>query len=328
MKAIAPAEIMVPNHIKTVAIVDRSRARNAGQSVLGVIEGAISGEEIGADTQGRHMAIGAVRELLTESPRFDIVTPNLDRREIGSSLFARNLDWQTAQTICEAANCEGIISLEAFDSDIDNDVDVSETTIFENGEEKQIKEYEADQTLTVVTAWRFYDVENRLIVDEVRDYATERSWSSTGDTESEAVDNLPGQTASVEAVGDQSGIDYARRVAATYYWITRRLFKAGDSGLRTAARHARSGDWKRAAHIWTDLSRTGGSAKVRSRAMYNLAVDLERQGALDKAMEMARSAQKLHDKGRIRNYAETLRVRQAEEREAERQLEAARQDDE
>ena len=61
LEVLAPAQVSVPGHIQTIAFVDRSRSKNVGQGLLGALEGALSGEAIGADSEGREAAAPVLR---------------------------------------------------------------------------------------------------------------------------------------------------------------------------------------------------------------------------------------------------------------------------
>jgi hypothetical protein len=320
MKVLQPADIAVPIHIQTVAVLDRSKAKNVGQAVLGVIEGALTGEEIGADTEGRSEAVRALRDLLVESPRFEIVTPNIDNKGMDSSLFDSQMDWETAKRICKQVACDGIVALEAFDSDTSVDIDVSEYTEEENGKEVTRKKYNAERWLQVLTAWRFYDVTNGSVVDDKRDMAYDTSWSSTGDTEREARNGLESQTGYITEMGRKSGAGYAARIAPVYVWVVRRLYKGGDPELKDAAMLTRSDQWDKATAKWRELAKSGSSTKIKARALHNLAIYLERAGDLEGAVEKAQAAVNAGGKKRSVRYVGTLRSRQADAARLQEQL--------
>jgi hypothetical protein len=320
MQVLVPADLSVPTHIQTVAVVDRSRAKNVGQAVLGVLEGALTGEEIGADTSGRTEALGAVRSLLMASPRFDVVTPNIDKKGLDSSLFDKQMSWDTAKRICKQVGCEGIVALEAFDSDTSVDIDVDEYTEEKNGKQVTRKSYTAERWLKVLTAWRLYDVSNGGVVDDKRDLSFDTSWSSTGETEDAARQGLQSQSPYISQMGRRSGEAYAARIAPVYTWVMRRLYKSGSDKMKVAAKLTRSDRWDKATAIWKKLSKSKSSAKVRARALHNLAIFHERSGDLSAAVDAAQAAVNAGGKARSVRYVGILRSRQSDALRLEQQL--------
>ena len=73
LRVLEPAAVTVPPQVETVALVDRSRPSNAGEGILGVLEGIVTGEAIGVDTEGRAQALQGLSSGLANSPRFRVV---------------------------------------------------------------------------------------------------------------------------------------------------------------------------------------------------------------------------------------------------------------
>ena len=120
IEVLQPSAVTSPAEIHNLTVVDRSRAKNVGQGILGALEGALTGEAIGADQNGRSAAMNSMVSGLRASPRFDAAESFARRKELESSLFDKELSWDTATWICEQSGCQGIVALEAFDSDSDD----------------------------------------------------------------------------------------------------------------------------------------------------------------------------------------------------------------
>ena len=320
LEVLKPAALAVPPEVQTLAVVDRSKPKNFGQGVLGAIEGVLTGEEIGADTEGRASARQALAQALAASPRFDVVTPSLTAEAAESSIFeTAGLKWRQAERICDLHGCDGIVTLEAFDSDKVDDLELGERTETVDGKERRVRTFEITRRMSVLTSWRLYDVRNRQILDDLRETSFARSWTSTGDSKQEAVSGLPNNTAMVRDVAVMAGSEYGRRIAPSYLWVSRRYYGRGDDRLKEARARVRGLDWEGAAKIWRRV-KNSDDPKLRGRALFNLALYQEVNGNLDLALKQARKANRVLNKGATRQYVTTLSVRQAEQARLDQQL--------
>jgi hypothetical protein len=310
MEVLQPADIYIPQHIQQIAVVDRSRASDAGEAILGAIEAVLTGEDIGADRMGRSEAISAVTSTLAGSPRFEIVQVAVDD---DSGLFADSLDWQTARRLCQPEVCQGIVALEALDSDSSISHSTRrETKTDDQGRERSVQVHEASQETWVLTAWRFYDVEKRRVLDDLRDYDSRQTWSGEGATKDEALSKLPDQSDAVVSVSRQAGELYARRVAPTYVWVSRTFYGRRDEALSAARPLAKAGSWDRAVALWEPLLRSEDPA-LRGRALYNLALHAEVVGDLERAAGLLDQAAEVLPKSRVHSYRAVIQQRIADQ---------------
>ena len=302
MEVLQPAEIAVAQHIETVAVVDRSRAKNVGQGVLGVLEGAVTGEAIGADTEGRAGAVQGMAAVLEESPQFGVVLPH--KSELDSTLFNKPMTWPEAKAICAAHSCQGIVALEAFDSD-------GLTSVVKQGQGKEVT-FEAMREVTVRSSWRLYDVDNKQVIDERFDEAYTSSVSHQADTEDAARNGLPNDNQLVRDFGFVSGESYARRIAPNYIWVTRSFFGGGNARMKEGKRLARRGQWDQAEVLWREGFRGATDPKLKARAAYNVAVSHEVKGELRKAAGWQQKAADAWSKRSITAYGAVLQGRLAD----------------
>ena len=110
-----PALIVLPGHIKNVAIIDRTLQ---GESAENRIEQVLTGEIFKQDEQAvRQVAEG----LIDECSEYNLY--NLERtteRFIGGgtkSTFPIPLNWDTVSILCEKYHADAILAIEIFDSD-------------------------------------------------------------------------------------------------------------------------------------------------------------------------------------------------------------------
>lgn len=325
LEVLQPSLVTSPPEIKQLTVVDRSRSKNVGQGILGALEGALTGEAIGADNTGRSRAMTSAVTTLRASPRFDAAETFASKKDLESNLFAKEVSWNTANRICEESGCQGIIALEAFDSDSFTDVTKRIVTETRDGKEVKRAVFTAERTTNVVTAWRYYDVVNRQVIDDVRTFDSTRTWREEGPTSVAAMARLPNQRASVAMVGEMAGVEYAMRVAPSYVWVSRTYYGKGHPELKRARNSVRAMDWNDAITVWTELHRSSSDVKVKGKSAYNLALAAERAGDLQGAAGWATEGAKLLSNGRARNYRRVLQSRMADEARLQEQMEPARE---
>lgn len=310
LQVLEPSLVTSPPNIHTLAVVDRSRAKNVGQGILGTLEAVVTGESIGADNEGRARAMTATVTGLRNSPRFQAVEPFVPRKELESSLYDTEMSWPTAFKICKQARCQGIVSLEAFDSDSTIGVERrQEKTTDDDGNEVVRTFFEAQRETRVVTAWRYYDVVAKQIIDDVRGWDSAYTWTETGPTRDKAIGLLPPQGDAVAYVGELSGRSYARRIAPMYVWVSRTYYGKGHDDLKRGKNHVKALDWAGAAQVWESLYNDDPEPKNRGKAAFNLALSAEVEGDLRNAASWATEAAVLLGNGRSRDYRALLERR-------------------
>lgn len=324
LRVLEPAAVDVPSDIQVIGVVDRSRPSDVGGTVLGALEGLITGETLGADTQGREAALEAAIRVLEESPRFDVViVPDNDRN--GSSLFDRELDHRTVERICRQVGCDALLALEAFDSDSALQVNGITVNALTNPEalKRQVQGLDLDDVsasseTTVMASFRMYDADQDRVVDELRDRTRTWRWQETGSL----VDvrrAMPQSGAQVGRAASQVGADYAARIAPSWQWVQRRYYGGGDPRLKDAKRYVKAGDWEGAMRIWQGLLDSPDS-KVRGRAAFNMALAHEAKSEFSEALDMARRAAVALNNGKSRDYVFTLEQRERDEARLARQM--------
>jgi tetratricopeptide (TPR) repeat protein len=313
LEVMEPAEVDVPQTIRRVGVLDRSSARGLGESVLGVLEAAASGETLEADRNGRAAALQALVDVLRASPRYDHVELLVvHRRASGTSLFEREVDWRAAREIAGEAGVDAIVALEAFDSD---------TRLHaapETGAE-ETQSWSATRKTDVLTSWRLYEPGERRVVDVLRETRTARAWNGEGATRAAALAALPDARNTVISVAGLAGEAYARRIGPATVLVVRRYYARGDDRLEAARASVRAGDWDGAAAQW-EAAAASDDPKVRGRARFDLALRREVQGDLRGAIDLARQAAVDLDNGRARAYLAELERRRVDAQRVEAQV--------
>ncbi len=298
-----PAQIEIDPSVQRVLVVDRSRARGS-EHVLSAVEGGLTGESYLLDADGAAAALEALEGVLEAGQRFELVSLYVDGREVDTSIWDRRLAARKVRQLCRRAQCDAVIALETFDSDtyteVERQVDRQERKV----------QYEAEQQTGVSATFRMYDGRTGAVIDQDRIVVRTHANSSVEDREEEALAELPYGDAVIGAaiaVGEQ----YGSRVSPHPVWVSRTLYSDGNRTMRQAARAFKWGDRRRAVALWKDVARTG-SPKLRAKALYNLAVAAEQNGNLERALRLARKANRTRPKKRIARYIHVLDERLAE----------------
>lgn len=303
VQVLEPAAVTMPSEIRTLAVVDRAAPKNVGESILGTIEAALTGEAIMGDREGRSSAMTSLNQTLAQSPRFKVVMPNLTKEQAETGIFDKELSWKVAERICKQAECDAIVALEAFDSDSS----VNTRNVVDSA--TKAVTWTAQRDTRVLAAWRVYDVKNKVILDDLRDVAFTRSWDNSAGTEADARSGLIQQTDTLRALGGDAGYQYARRIAPTYVFVSRAYYGKGHERLKEAKHFVRATDWEGAAKIWRQMVERQDDPKVRGKAELNLALYHEVMGDLPAAKDLAqKAAVDLHN-GRSRTYVRILNQR-------------------
>lgn len=319
LQVLRPADVALPPHIQSIAVVDRSAPANARERIIGTTEGMLTNEDIAADRHGAQVAVNAVADTLRASPRFTVNVPPPNPRRQDSTVFDRAMSFRVARDICRPYSCTAVVALETFDSNSDFVVgSEQETYTDDEGRERHRRLFTATRDTRVVASWRIYDLKRRDLVDDIRDYAAADSWTAEGATEREALAGLPPSYDAVQAVGASLGRSYGVRIAPTWIWVNRSWFGSGSPELRSAKNYVRAGDWDGAAEIWRTIAERGG--RDGAKATFNLAVYNETLGRLDLAVRRATEAAVQLPRALTRRYVATLQRRQLDEQRLREQL--------
>lgn len=322
LTVLQPAQMTLPEHIATVAVVDRSKPSNGW---LNVLEGLFTGEAIGQDRRSREEAVRGLTDALTRTPRFTVKNTGIELTgsKAGNNLPAP-LAWSEVERICSEYGAHAVVTIESFDSDNSNSARRVETKRKDkNGKEYMDVSYNAQQRTAVRIGWRLYDPRTKIILDEYTtdDYLEK---TATGTTERAAIGNLPSQVSVTRSVAFNVGREYGARIAPVYTQVSRQYYakaKGYKPDMQQAARFLKSRDYQQAATIWKKIEATAGdNQKAAGRAAYNMAIIAELNGNLDLALDWAKKAWNSYGNKKARNYIQVIEMRQNDARKVESQM--------
>jgi len=322
LTVLQPAQMTLPEHISTVAVVDRSKPSNGW---LNVLEGLVTGEAIGQDRRSREEAVRGLTDALTRTPRFTVKNTGIEMTgsKAGVNLPAP-LDWPEIDRICRTYGADAVVTIESFDSDNGASARRVETrTKGKDGKQRIDVRYNAEQRTAVRMGWRMYDPQTKIIIDEfttddflVRD--------GSGGTERAALSNLPSPVSVSRMVAFNGGRRYGMRIAPVFVQVRRNYYakaKGFKAEMKQAARYAKSDNWDSAAETWKKIAdRPGVDRKAAGRAAYNMAVTAEIKGELDLALEWANKSWTSFGNKKARNYIQTIKQRMNDERKVDGQM--------
>ncbi|MCB0587000.1 MAG: hypothetical protein KDD06_16975 [Phaeodactylibacter sp.] len=322
LQVLQPAELFLPEEIQTIATIDRSRPSKGFNNV---VEGLITGENIGQDRRGRMRALEGLALTLSRTPRFNIKTTGIEMEGSPSgNSFEPPLPREEVNRICDQYDADALIAMELYDSDNMVSTDRREEKKKDKDGNKYTERYYVASLHTQVQiGWRLYRRGEGHILDQFT--GTEDAGSDAqGDTEDAARNNLPAREAITQDVSFAAGELYGMRIAPVWVSVNREWYTTGKgsakSEMERAARYAKSGDWEAASDIWVSLVNTAIDEKNRGRAAYNMAVANEREGQLRGALQWARRAYNDFGNKKARSYIELIRQRIYEQERVEEQM--------
>jgi hypothetical protein len=312
LSVLKPAPVSIPANIKSVAIVNRSQASKATQTI-DAIHKVLSLETNELQMAGAQASMRGLSDDLMKNNRFTEVKPlsGIELRSYGAGVFPSALIWDSVEKICRESKTDALFALELFDTETKLNYQASPTRVNLGVASLPAIEHLVNMTTSVKTGWRIYDPNTRTILDE---YIIGRDISSSGSGINPAVaaSGLIGRKEAVIEVGNNAGEAYATRILPCWIRVSRNYFVGGDDNFKTAKRRAQSGNWDGAAQIWQqETKNTVG--KLAGRACYNMAIISEINGDLDGAIQWA---QKSYEDYKIRlalDYLNVLRYRKSQD---------------
>ena len=119
IRALAPAAVPMPANLQSVATAKRIIPESRRDKFFDVLEGAFTGEGIGVDRAGADECVNVVGQALANnSYRFRVTQAQLQLLGRSREFFLPPLAPRYVQDLCRRTQVDGLVVLEAFDSDI------------------------------------------------------------------------------------------------------------------------------------------------------------------------------------------------------------------
>jgi hypothetical protein len=281
---IRPSEIVLPDHIKTIAMIDRTMQLETTQNK---IEQVVTGELFHQDEQAVVRITDGFIEACSGMERFRPVRTAEKYNSNGTkTTFPSPMDWKTIDEICSRHQADAVLSIEIFDTDfILTNSPVKIDTKDDQGNLRTSLEFKANGVAVINLGIRLYDAANRVILDE---YQTSHrlNFDAQAGTLQAALNQLLDKSEAINRAGYDAGFYYGQRITPTYYQVTRYFFDKPKKELGAGVRFSEVGDWQGAINAWMKIV-DKGDRKEAGRAAYNIAVAHEVLGDLEQAKSWA-----------------------------------------
>lgn len=311
MQALAPASVSMPGHMQRIATATRIRPESPRDKFFDVLEGVFTGEGPMVDRAGAETCAMSVGEaLMRNSPRFRVTPANLQLLGRTREFFLPPMAPEYVRETCQRAQVDGLVVLEAFDSDMHLAQRQEERVIKEKDKpDRKVPVTVVVMDMRVVTGFRTYGPEGQ-VVDQARQ-EDHLEFVSEGNDYRQALGGLPAPEECIRRVSARVGDQYARRIAPSYVNLSREVYTRAkrDELLRQANVRVQAEDWQQAATVWRQAARSP-EATVAGRACFNLAVFEEMNGNLGEAVALARRAAYDYHLTAARDYVRELQARQ------------------
>jgi len=308
LSVLKPAPVSIPANIKTVALVNRSKAANESQT-LDAIHKALSLESNDLQQAGANGSIRGLKDELMKNTRFTEVKPlNMDLRSFGAGVFPTPMQWDSVEKICRESNTDALFSLELFDTESKLNYSASPAQLNLGVTSLPAIAHQINMATSVKTGWRIYDPSTRTILDEYI-LGEDISASGSGINPAVAASSLIGRKEAVTDVGIRAGEAYADRILPFWIRVSRDYFVSGNENFVMAKRKAQAGNWDGAAQLWLEETKSP-DGKLAGRACYNMAIISEINGDLDGAIQWAQKSYENYNIRLALNYLNILRYRQ------------------
>ena len=311
IRALAPAAVPMPANLQSVATANRILPESRRDKFFDVLEGAFTGEGIGVDRAGADECVNVVGQALaSNSYRFKVTQAQLQLLGRSREFFLPPLAPRYVQDLCRRTQVDGLVVLEAFDSDmLLTRTNGTRTVKDKEGKEYQVPTVHIEMVMKIVSGFRTYGAAQGFVLDQARQ-EDQLVFAGNGDNYPAALRQLPPPAECIRRVAQRAGDGYARRIAPSYVDFDRDYFPTAkkDALMKQAAVRAGAGDWAGAETLWQQAARNL-HPKIAGRAFYNLAVASEVRGDLPGAIDWARKAAFTCNNSQARQYLRVLNDR-------------------
>ena len=312
IRALAPAAVPMPDNLQRIATANRMLPTAGRDKFYDLLEGVFTGEGPGVDRAGADECVNVVGQALANNSfRFEVTQAQLQLQGRTQEFFLAPLPARQVQEVCRQTNVDGLVVLEAFDSDMGLTRTSGERTDKDkDGKEHKVPTVRVEMRLKVVAGFRTYGAAQGFIIDQAQ--LEERlAFQGEGDTYQQALGQLPPPEVGIRRVAQRAGDAYARRIAPSYVGIARDYYTGArkDDLMRRASLRADAADWPGAAALWQQAAQNPDS-RISGRAFFNLAVASEARGNLTEAVGWAQKAASTAENRAARAYLRALQARQ------------------
>src|SRR5687767_6678821 len=158
MQALAPAAVPMPDELQRLATAIRIVPSSGRDKFYDVLEGAFTSEGIGVDHAGAQECVMVLGQALAEnSPRFKVTQAQLQLEGRSRDFFLAPLPPRYVQSLCRQAEVDGLVVLEAFDSNMSLSHTKGVRVVKDKDNvERKVPVVHVDMVIRVVSGFRTY----------------------------------------------------------------------------------------------------------------------------------------------------------------------------
>lgn len=289
---VTPAKINFPKDVKSMLVVNNMAYAKTKE--FNVIEGVLTGEQVGLDKKAGNSCVESLSHSINESNLFTskVMNPVLFRDASGA------IKWSVLDSVCDKEKSQVIICLDDFDS---NSL-LGAGAVLSSGANR------VDGTATI----SIYHPKTQWKKEKIKVVGTHIFQSSGSLHPLDVLIDVTHKQDVVIALGKSLGANASGEVVPTTINVPRVYYKNGSKALRQSKRLIWYANWDIAEERFDKLSKEG-SRKQRARATYNLALVKEVKGDLNKALELANICASEYNLKPSYNYINILKNRLADQ---------------
>jgi predicted nucleotide-binding protein len=298
--------IELPNDVKNILVINRYTSEKTKTVVVSSNFLYIGGERDLTNVLAEEITKGLNRNEFYTATLLDEYRLEGEKK----SNFPDYYTWYKVNDLCEGHYAQLLILIEYANVEIERNLSSSKVIARDeegNMVEKEI--WEARQLGSMEVGIRIYNPLNTEIIDEFY-FSDNVDVFATGDTKSDAKTNCPTERDIVIDWANINAEKYTKRISPVWKELNRKLFVKGHDNLKLAYVAAQEKQWDKAVDLWKNLLKNKNvSPKIRSYAEFNLAVNAEREGKLQYAIELAEKSKQLFENEESAVYIRTLKMR-------------------
>jgi tetratricopeptide (TPR) repeat protein len=312
-----PALVVLPPHIRNIAIIDRSVQDETSESKM---EKVLTGELFRQDEQAVKQTIDGTIDVCSEFNLYQLIRTSERFKGGGTkSTFPEPMSWKQISGLCEKHKADALLSVEIFDSDfiISNPVSIARQVL--EGKALSGGGFHVSAVAVINYGVRLYDPASQKILDEY--HVTHRlNYDGTGTTPQDAINHILNKVEAINQTSYAAGRIYGERISPSYYTVVREFYNRPRriDDFWMGVRRSEVADWNGAIESWTKV--LNAKRRIAGRAALNIAVAYEVLGDLEKAKEWAARSYTDFREKRGNDYYNELVYRIREEAEIRRQV--------
>jgi tetratricopeptide (TPR) repeat protein len=312
-----PALVVLPSHIRNIAIIDRSVQAETSENK---VEQVLTGELFKQDEQAVRQTIDGTIDVCSEFNLYQMIRTSERFTGGGTkSTFPAPMDWNKVSGLCKKHNAEALLAVEIFDTDfiVANPVSIAMQVL--EGKALSGGGFHVSAVAVINYGVRLYDPVYKKILDEY--HVTHRlNYEGSGATPQDAMNHLLNKIEAINRTSYAAGRIYGERISPSYYTVIRYFYSKPrrKDDFWMGVRRSEVADWNGAIEAWSKV--LNEKRRIAGRAAFNIAVAYEVLGDLEKAKEWAAKSYTDFREKRGNDYYNDLVYRIREEAEIRRQV--------